>query len=182
MSHWTQQNAKDFAYHLSLDFFTQLQDRFEESDLLRKEFAEKVRLSAGRISQIFNSPPSNPKVDSLVRYAQALGLKVAIVAYDDSDPTNDRGPVFSGVIAKCWEKMGRPRDLSAFAVNSDKETVDRLESGSFNVLGSQEKKSPQSAQRETAGGELNMVDASCRMNISKKRKIKIKRWDRPKAH
>jgi transcriptional regulator with XRE-family HTH domain len=158
MNHWTQESAKDFAYHLSLDFFTQLQVRFEESDLLSKEFAEKVHLSPGRISQIFNSPPENPKVDSLVRYALGLGMKVSIVAYDDNDPTNDKGPVFSGVIAKCWEKMGKPRDLSAFATAVDfaTQSANGLDSNwSFNVLESGEKKPVQGAQRGDRSENLN---------------------------
>jgi len=157
MNHWTQESAKDFAYNLSLDFFTQLQDRFEESEMLRKEFAEQLDLSPGRVSQIFNDPPPNPKIDSLVRYALALGIKVSIVAYDDADPRNDKGPVFSGVIAKCWEQLGKPRDLSAFArVDSGLQSVNWLESEcSFNALGSQKKKPPKAAQQELGSGDLN---------------------------
>jgi transcriptional regulator with XRE-family HTH domain len=148
MNHWTQESAKDFAYHLSLDFFTQLQDRFDESELLRKEFAEKMNLSAGRISQIFNNAPENPKVDSLVRYAQALGLKVSIVAYDDGDANNDKGPIFSGVIAKCWEYMGKPRDLSAFIRPAafEQQLVNRLESSWFNGLEVAKKKPSERVQ------------------------------------
>jgi transcriptional regulator with XRE-family HTH domain len=115
MNHWTQESTKDFSYHISLDFFTQLQDRFDESEMLRKALAEQLNLSPGRVSQIFNDPPPNPKLDSLIRYASALGLKVSVVAYDDSDPTNDKGPIFSAIFAKCWERMGKPRDLSALS-------------------------------------------------------------------
>lgn len=159
MNHWTQESAKDFAYHLSLDFFTQLQDRFDESELLRKEFAEKMNLSAGRISQIFNNAPENPKVDSLVRYAQALGLKVSIVAYDDGDPDNNKGPVFSGVIAKCWEQMGRPRDLSAFVHPAafEQQLVNGLESNWLNGLEAANKKPPQRAQSRELSGDSNKV-------------------------
>ena len=160
MNHWTQESAKDFAYHLALDFFTQLEGRFDESELMRKEFAERVHLSPGRISQIFNSPPENPKLDSLVKYAQALGLKVSIVAYDDNDPTNDKGPVFSGVIAKCWDKMGKPRDLSVFAnAHQDIKPENMLAnewSFSGNNLGSQ-KKAPQPVQRDMNSGNSNKV-------------------------
>lgn len=159
MNHWTQESTKDFAYHLALDFFTQLEDRFEESELMRKEFAEKVHLSPGRISQIFNSPPSNPKLDSLVKYAHALGLKVSIVAYDDNDPTNDKGPVFSGVIAKCWDMMGKPRDMSAFAPIAHQDLHPRNWLGSEwsfndNDLGSQ-KKMPQPVQQDMNSGNSN---------------------------
>jgi transcriptional regulator with XRE-family HTH domain len=161
MSHWTQKSAKDFAYDLSLDFFTQLEDRFDESELLRKEFADKLQVTAGRISQIFNSPPENPKVDSLVRYAQAVGLKVSIVAYNDDDPTNDKGPVFSGVIAKCWEQMGKPRDLSAFiGADSNLQSTNWLDSDmSFNAEKSQKRKTPQS-QQGAGGGDFNKAEAA----------------------
>lgn len=158
MNHWTQESTKDFAYHLSLDFFTQLQDRFDDSEMLRKEFAEQLQLSAGRVSQIFNDPPPNPQVESLVKYAQALGLKVSIVAYDDGDPTNEKGPVFSGVIAKCWESMGKPRDLSAFLprVDSDIQLVNGSKSDWSSIgLESENKKRSQGAQRERGSGNFN---------------------------
>jgi hypothetical protein len=161
MNHWTQESAKDLAYHLSLDFFTQLQDRFEESELMQKEFAQKVQRSPGRVSQIFNSPPPNPKVDSVVRYAQALGLKVSIVAYDDEDGPNDKGPIFSGVFAKCWEVMGKPRDLSLFAPVAFSNQMS--ESSDDVVLTNQittSRKPPQSAQNGLASGHSNMVGSS----------------------
>jgi transcriptional regulator with XRE-family HTH domain len=150
MSHWTQESVEDFAYHLSLDFFAQLEDRLEDEELSRKDFAEESEVSAGRISQIFNSPPENPKINSLVKYAQVLGLKVSIVAYDDDDPTNDKGPVFSGVIAKCWERMGKPRDLSAFSDVADTEQqlagLLATGAGARYSYESIKKKSPQSVQ------------------------------------
>jgi len=156
MKHWTQESAKDFAYHLSLDFFTQLENRFEQSELLRKEFAEKLNLTAGRISQIFNSAPANPKVDSLVRYALALGLKVSIVAYDDDDPTNDKGPVYSGVIAKCWESMGKPRDLSLLAPIAFSNQMSESKQEFTNELTAGRKR-PQSVQGGLANGDSNKV-------------------------
>ena len=114
MKHWTQASTKDFAYSISLDFFTQLQDRFEQLEMDRKGFAEKLRRTRGRISQIFNAPPANPKIESLVQYARVLGMKVSIVAYDDGDPNNEKGPIFSEIFAKSWGKVGSPRDLEVF--------------------------------------------------------------------
>ncbi|MEO5936731.1 MAG: helix-turn-helix transcriptional regulator [Terriglobales bacterium] len=113
MKHWTQESTADFSYHIALDFFTQLQDRLTKTPVKQKAFAERLGVSAGRISQIFNDPPSNPKLESLVKYARAFGLKVSVVAYDDGDADNSKGPVFSEIFAKCWEKLGSPRDFSA---------------------------------------------------------------------
>jgi transcriptional regulator with XRE-family HTH domain len=117
-NHWTQKSSEDFAYSLSLDFFTQLEDKLNESPMLRKDFAEKLEVTPGAVSQILNTPPMNPKLESLVRYARTIDLKVSIVVYDDNDHSNDKGPIYSGVFAKCWEKMGCPRDLSMFETAS----------------------------------------------------------------
>jgi transcriptional regulator with XRE-family HTH domain len=115
MKHWTQANTGDFAYSVSLDFFTQLEDHIEESGISRAEIAKKLNVTPSAVSQILNNPPSNPKIESLVKYARELGLKVAIITYDDADPTNEKGPIFSGVFEQSWKAMGCPRDLSSFA-------------------------------------------------------------------
>ena len=41
----------------------------------------------------------------------ALGMKASIVAYEDGDPENKRGPINSTVFQICWERCGKPRDL-----------------------------------------------------------------------
>lgn len=111
MKHWTQASTGDFAYSISMDFFTQVEDRIDGSGMSRKEFAEKLNVTPSAVSQILNAPPENPKIESLVKYAFGLGLKVAIVAYNDNDPGNDKGPVFSGVFEEAWRRLGSPRDL-----------------------------------------------------------------------
>lgn len=112
MSHWTQASASDFAYNISMDFFAQLEDQIEKAGLSRKELAAKLDVTPSAVTQILNTPPENPKVETLVQYARGLGLKVAIVAYDDNDPGNDRGPIYSGVFEESWRRLNRPRDLS----------------------------------------------------------------------
>jgi transcriptional regulator with XRE-family HTH domain len=114
MNHWTQANTSDFAYSISLDFFTQLDDRIEESGISRKELSEKLNVTPSAVSQTLNNPPENPHLETLVQYARQLGLKVAIVSYDDDDPDNDKGPIYSGIFEKSWKAMGCPRDLSMF--------------------------------------------------------------------
>lgn len=117
MKHWTQKTAADFAYNLSLDLFTQLQERLENTPISRKEYAERLDVDISRISQIFNDPPENPKLESLVKYARALGLKISVVAYDDGDPDNTLGPVYSGIFETCWKRVGAPRDF--FQIHGD---------------------------------------------------------------
>jgi transcriptional regulator with XRE-family HTH domain len=117
MKHWTQ-NTADFTYNISMDFFTQLEDRMQESGISRKELSDKLHVTPSAVSQTLNNPPENPFVDTIVGYARELGLKVAIVVYDDGDPDNDKGPIYSGVFEKAWQAQGCPRDLSPFVVDA----------------------------------------------------------------
>jgi len=113
MSHWTQGNVGDFVYSLSLDFFTQLEDQIRVSKLQQKDLAEKLGISASAVSQMLNNPPEKPELETLVKYARAVGSKVSVVLYNDGDPTNERGPVYSGIFEQSWEALNRPQDLEA---------------------------------------------------------------------
>jgi len=63
-----------------------------------------------------------------------LGLKVAIVAYDDGDPDNDKGPLYSGIFEKSWRAMGCPSDLFAFqGVNEETSALSTTPSPSLGV-------------------------------------------------
>jgi transcriptional regulator with XRE-family HTH domain len=130
VKHWTHGSTADFAYNLSLDFFTQLQDRLERSPLEQKELARRLGVTPGRISQIFNDPQENPKIESLVKYARSLGMKVSIVAYDDGDPDNYKGPIFSGVFNECWRRANCPHDMSALgSLVTSREEIQLLRTG-----------------------------------------------------
>ena len=115
MSHWTQGNVGDFVYSISLDFFTQLEDRIQESKLQQKELAERLEITPSAVSQMLSSPPGKPELETLVKYALAVGSKVSVVLYDDDDPNNERGPVYSGIFEKSWEALNKPRDLEALS-------------------------------------------------------------------
>ena len=47
----------------------------------------------------------------MLKYASTLGMKVSIVAYDDDDPENKKGPIDSEIFKICWEQLGKPRDF-----------------------------------------------------------------------
>jgi transcriptional regulator with XRE-family HTH domain len=113
MSHWTQGGVSDFVYNISLDFFTQVEDRIHEAKLPQKELAERLSVSPSAVSQILNSPPEKPALETLVKYARAIGSKVSVVLYDDDDPANERGPVYSGIFEQSWRALDKPRDLDA---------------------------------------------------------------------
>jgi transcriptional regulator with XRE-family HTH domain len=72
--------------------------------------ARKLGVSEGAVSHILNNP-QNLTLKTVVAYARALGIKVSIVAYDDGDPHNERGPIDSEIFSACWENAGSPRNF-----------------------------------------------------------------------
>jgi transcriptional regulator with XRE-family HTH domain len=72
--------------------------------------ARKLGVSEGAVSQMLNNP-QNLTLKTIVAYARALGIKVSLVAYDDNDPLNERGPVNSEIFSICWENAGKPPDF-----------------------------------------------------------------------
>jgi len=108
--HWTSKSVKDFVYRIASDFVLQLEKRMDSTGTTSRKLAKDLKITEGRVSQFLNDP-SNFKLSSTVEYAQALGMKVAIVAYDDKDPQNERGPIGAEIFARCWEKAGRPKDF-----------------------------------------------------------------------
>jgi carbohydrate-selective porin OprB len=110
VKHWTARSTDDFAYRIASDFIAQIETKMEKEEIKRGDFAKLAGLSPGRISQVLNSPGSF-RLKSVVSYAKAVGMKVAIVAYDDEDPENNAGPISAQVFTNCWQNAGRPRDL-----------------------------------------------------------------------
>ena len=118
--HWTSANTESFIHRIAFDFIAQLEKRMEALPFSQAKLAEKLKVSEGAVSQVLNNS-RNPNLKTIVSYARALGMKVAIVAYDDSDPENERGPVNAEILNSCWEKAGRPRDV--FDLQEKKEAV-----------------------------------------------------------
>jgi hypothetical protein len=111
--HWTAESTDAFVNRLSFDFITQLAKRMESLLLNQAGLAKRLRLTTGRVSQILNNP-GNLTLSKMVEYARAVGMKITVVAYDDGDPHNERGPVNSEIFNICWENRGKPLDFTAF--------------------------------------------------------------------
>ena len=110
VKHWTSNSIDDLAFRIGFDFVAQLESKLEEEGTDRKAFAKKAKVSAGRISQVFNTP-NNLRVTSLVQYASAAGMGAAIVAYELDDPDGENGPIPPEVFRRCWERAGRPKNM-----------------------------------------------------------------------
>ena len=111
--HWTDKSVKDFLFRIAADFITQLEDKMESENISQDELAKKLELTKGRVSQVLNHP-GNMTLGNIVKYTRALGMKVSIVAYEDSDTENERGPINSEVFKICWEQSGKPKDFWPF--------------------------------------------------------------------
>src|SRR5882724_2530177 len=90
--HWTAQSLGDFAYWVSSDFTAQIETKLEAEGTSKNTLAERVDVSVSRVSQVLNDP-GNLTLGNVVKYARALGMKVALLAYDDADPDNEKGPI-----------------------------------------------------------------------------------------
>jgi transcriptional regulator with XRE-family HTH domain len=117
MRHWTAASTEAFVHRISFDYFTQLVKRLDSLPINQSDLAKILDVSEGRISQTL-SGSRNPTLTTIVSYARVLGLKVAIVAYDDRDPSNERGPINSEVFNVCWERANRPADFFALQTNA----------------------------------------------------------------
>jgi transcriptional regulator with XRE-family HTH domain len=111
--HWTGRNIKNYLFRIAADFIAQLEKKMESENISQDKLAERLRITKGRISQVLNHP-ANLTLESIVKYARTLGMKVSIVAYEDDDPQNKRGPINSEIFKICWEKSGKPRDFWPF--------------------------------------------------------------------
>ncbi|HEY6769553.1 MAG TPA: hypothetical protein VI386_32825 [Candidatus Sulfotelmatobacter sp.] len=116
--HWTAESIANFTYRIAADFLAQVETKIEKGEVNRTELAKRLDRTPGRVSQLLNNP-GNLTVNSAVRLVRAAGMKVALVAYEDSDPENNNGPVNSAIFYQCWKHAGAPTtffDLTASTV------------------------------------------------------------------
>lgn len=122
--HWTEENIKDFLYRISYDFVVQLEERLEQLNMKKSDLAKKLNVSKGRVSQLLNNP-GNMTLDLMIQYARAVGLKLSVLAYDDDDKDNERGPINADVFRICWERANKPSDLLALQEPQSEENLPR---------------------------------------------------------
>lgn len=120
-THWTERSIKDYLFRIVADFIAQLEDKMEMQNISQDELAKKLEVTKGSVSQVLNHS-GNITIATIIKYARILGMKVSIIAYEDDDPENKKGPINSEVFKICWEKLGKPRDFWAF-----QETSKRME-------------------------------------------------------
>ena len=113
-SHWTDRSTDDFLYRIAADFVSRIEQLLGTET--KKSLAQKLGVSTGRISQVLNNP-GNLTLNTMIKYARVLGLKIAVVTYDDNDPKNLNGPVSGEIFEQCWMRTGKPTDFFALAAS-----------------------------------------------------------------
>lgn len=114
--HWTAESNDAFLHKISFDFIAQLEKKIAELGITHGTLARKLGVSEGAVSHILNNP-ENLTLKTVIAYARVLGLKVSVVAYDDGDRNNERGPIDSELFAACWERAGKPADFWSLGDN-----------------------------------------------------------------
>jgi transcriptional regulator with XRE-family HTH domain len=110
--HWTAESSDALAHKAAFDFIAQVEKRLQTSELKQAELANKLEVSEGAVSKMLNSP-QNLTLKTIAKYSRALGIKFAIVAYDDDDQGDEKGLVSSEIFATCWYRAGKPHDMWA---------------------------------------------------------------------
>ena len=120
--HWTGRSIEDFVYRISSDFVLQIENKMDAEGITQSTLAETLGVTGGRVSQVLRNP-GNLTLKKMVEYAKSMGMKVAVVAYDDDDPQNKSGPINSQIFNACWTKAGKPTDF--FVLRESSNTVIR---------------------------------------------------------
>lgn len=121
-NHWTTKSIADFIFRIGADFVAQIEAKLEAGPFKQKDIAHELSVSEGAISQTLNNP-GNLKLQTIVGYARALGMKVSIILYDDHDPKNEYGPVHADVFKLCWENAGKPKNFWEISARAPVDTA-----------------------------------------------------------
>jgi len=108
--HWTSRSTDDFVYRIAADFVLQIENKMDSEHMKQAELANILNVTDGRVSQVLRNP-GNLTLKKVVEYSRALGMKAAIVAYDDGDRENENGPINSEIFNLCWQRAGAPKDF-----------------------------------------------------------------------
>lgn len=132
-THWTERSTEDFLYSIASDFVEALKEKMLTLGMSQSKLAREAKVHKSFVSRIFKDP-GNLTLDTIVKFARTVGMKVSILAYEDkADPSNTNGPLDSEIFRLCWEHAERPTDLWAIkeknVAKTDSVPVDELLAG-----------------------------------------------------
>jgi len=118
MKHWTAESDLALIHKLGFDFIAQLEKRMDETGLTQAKLAHALGISEGAVSKMLNNP-QNLTLKTIAKYSKALGIKAAIIAYDDDDPKNQNGLISAEIFTACWQNAGKPRDFWSLQASTE---------------------------------------------------------------
>ena len=109
-THWTERSTEDFLYSIATDFIEALKGKMKTLGMTQTKLAKEAKVNKSYVSRVFKDP-GNLSLETIIKFARTVGMKVSILAYEDeADPNNTSGPIDSDVFRLCWEKAQKPRD------------------------------------------------------------------------
>lgn len=108
--HWTAKSIANYVFSIGADFVAQLEAKLEEKSIAQKTLSNSLHITQGAVSQALNNP-GNLTIQTMVKYAKALGMNVSIVLYENNDTSSEEGPINADIFRICWERAGKPKDF-----------------------------------------------------------------------
>jgi transcriptional regulator with XRE-family HTH domain len=108
--HWTEESVDAFAHNLAFNFIAQIERKLESLPLSQTELAHRLGISEGAVSKVLNNP-QNLTLKTIAKYARALQMKAAVIAYEDDDLKNEKGLINPDIFTTCWQRAGKPRNV-----------------------------------------------------------------------
>lgn len=122
---WVETSIENLKYFIGADFVDQLEARLAVEGLTQKTFADKLGVTQGRVSQIFNNP-GNLTLDTMVSWGHAVGMKTGVVLYGGSSEEAMKGPLSGEIFISCWKELGEPRAMFDISKNFTSATCSRV--------------------------------------------------------
>lgn len=108
--HWTTRSAEDMRYSVGADLILQIDKAMQEKGITQRQVADSMGVSEARVSQLLAEIRNNNfTLDTMLRLSKAVGMKAAIVLYEDARESG--APVQAEVFTRCWQDAGRPEDF-----------------------------------------------------------------------
>jgi len=88
------------SYHVAWDFINQLREMATSLNPVQETILDSIE----------DDDPAKLTVESMIELVKAVGLKLALVVYDDGDPKWEHGPKFAGEFYAAWKKYEQEQE------------------------------------------------------------------------
>ena len=116
--HWTDESPMRFKLCLMYNFLAGVEQRLEELCLTKKKLAEKLGVPPRQVNRLWDNP-DKITLHHIITWCRVLGLKPAIVVYEDDSIPSRQAPVHPEVFLASWKRLGCPVDNSPFVKEED---------------------------------------------------------------